>query len=114
MAKWPVQQLRRKELKLPISGFRARLRRPGMTSAALNIQRIRRRKLRPLLDKPETQLGLGAHQRINSRTRRISLVEDLDPQQRALGLVHRRVLQLPGIHLAKALETADLDLSPSR
>ena len=43
-----------------------------------------------------------------------SVLDDLDPEQRALGRVHGRFLELAGQHLAEALEAADLDLAVAR
>ena len=64
-----------------------------------------------VLDEAEARLGLGAHQRVDRfADGRAVAVADLHLQQRALLRVHRRLFELRGVHLAEALEAADLDL----
>src|SRR5215207_10205816 len=59
-----------------------------------------------VLDEAEAGLGLGAHQRVDGFCHLLLRVGDLDPQERAQGWVHGRLLELGGVHLAQPLEAA--------
>src|SRR5574337_1776737 len=68
------------------------------------------RPRRPLLDERETRFGLRSHQALDRLGGRDLVVGDhRDLKQRALGGIHRRIAQVAHRHLAKTLETADLD-----
>ena len=64
-----------------------------------------------VLDEAEARLGLRSHQRVDRFADGGAVaVADLDAQQRALLGIHRRLFELRGVHLAEALEAADVDL----
>ena len=67
-------------------------------------------ELGAFLDEAEALLGLVAHQAVDGVAGRL-LLDDLDPEERALRRVHGGFLELAGHHLAEALEAADLDLA---
>src|SRR5919204_2912961 len=76
------------------------------TGARLNIEEPD--VLRVLLDEVAPRLDLVAHQHREGQARGRSVFH-LDADQHAARRVHRRVAELLGIHLAQALEAADLE-----
>ena len=76
-----------------------------------HVQHLLPGELRPLLDELEARLRLRPHQPLDRRRRLLALVVDQhDPQQRALAPVHGGLLELRRHHLAEPLEAADFDL----
>src|SRR4051794_35653309 len=83
--------------------------------SGLNVQLRFRHEFRALRNEAEAFLGLVAHELLDDFFGRLAFaVLQCDAQERALGGVHRGFLELARHHLAKALETADLDLAAAR